>query len=390
MTIQDCGIAIISAAFFCVQPVLAGAPGFCPMVPAPVAARQENAADQEFHLIDRDRGLVELKEPVRLEPDGLYSESGLVVPWHQIVGGKVEPGLEEQFQSRLKNFGQPLFLLRTRLERGDWGGARISATQIEPHVGADNLNVRSLIRYARFRSSLAGGQPEFAVIPLLELCSEADALAEIRDPLFVRLMQNIDLQQGVSELLVPVWNNRLRAAAAWSAVQEFAGSGSNESQAGFYVYGVSLGIAADDLEGAEKLLKEWNAALAVDQLWKDILVMSLAVGTDQLALAETELNHLLELKRKELSPMQLATADWWISVCRYRQNLALSARTSFREMLGLAGLHQDDWPMIAESALLVARSIAEEQGWVVEPVLIDRELELLRSRRLRYNFPQHR
>ncbi len=345
---------------------------------------------QDNYLIDRDRGLVKLDGSVRLEPDGVYSETEIIAPWHQIVGGQVGSGLQKQFQTRLTNYGQPLFLLRSRLARGDWSEANTAATEIESWLTESDLTTQSLVRFARFHTKLATGNPEQAVIPLLELCDNWTGPPDLKDSLLKDLCSDIDVENAVTNLLVPVWDNQLRAADAWTAIQKEISATELPHRAGWYVYGASLGIAAGDLAGAEELLKSWNTTSAADKVWVEILVGSLAVAQDQLVLAETELANLLESKQDEFSPLQIATAKWWTGVCRYRQNLPLSAQSSFHEMMAVAAANEKQWPSISETALEVAQSLADSQNWERESFLIDRELQLLRSRNLRYNLPIRR
>lgn len=352
------------------------------------------ADDGDRFLIVRDRGLLPVEGPLSLETDGVRWGSRELFRWESILDGKVDPEIQAEFSGRVRTYGIPLGRLLDQLGREDWVAAAESGRQLSLQMAQEPHPVQVLVSLAAYREALANGEREWAVGPWLEMVSNP-ALGPAGEIAGWSGLLPPTLGQGeIPGELPPVWGDVEQAGRAWESLQPALRAAQRRGRlsVGWFVYGISLASAAGETADAKALWEAWQASGTADPVWSGICGAMLEIAEGQTAGAGAVLKELAGPDggdrgsgRTVLSPVAAVTRDYWIVVSRYRQNLADSPATAFRELMGFVALRKDEWPEVAQVVLLAAMALAREQNWDWERQVTERELELLRTLPARYN-----
>ncbi len=272
------------------------------------AALAADAACAQSTIVLRDLTLVEYVDITAMNVAGLAAADGRHFSWDEILRGDVPGERQAEFDTWLRDVGEPLFRIRQRLATGDdatlqpWADRlAMVAEPLEP-----NGETLYLARCAQMRHLLNAGKRESAVLPLLGIL----ALRQ-RNPAMSPLDEKTGLQfteSGICEELLPVWFD---AVAAAETCKQLPASTPGECAAAI-VYRTTLAIAAG---------KPWTAAdvETVDDDWRTVYSAQSALFANNPGQVAVELNpawhegdadrHAIVLYYSGLAGKELALAN---------------------------------------------------------------------------------
>ncbi len=206
-----------------------------------------------------------------LDENGIRLDDGRLVWLDDIIRASIGPR-QSELDPLLKEIGNPVFRIRSRLESRDWVGAMRVASRFAAHPSvANNARYRFLVNLALMRGNLIQGNRERAIEPFLNAAliqrqiQDAEVLTWSSVALPVR-----DCQLLCSSEFMPIWFNRERASEQFMVLEQKVSEQRLPHAGGVLVYLASLSLAAGNGENAQRFLAELKKDVALDD-WQQVL-----------------------------------------------------------------------------------------------------------------------
>lgn len=191
---------------------------------------------------------------------GLLLTNGDRLQWDEVLSAPVPKDRQAEFNEYLKSVGEPLFRLKTRLRNKDWSGAgELGETLYEPirTRPSPNQELDFAIGLAVMRGRLFKGDRAGAVESFLLAASIQQKLNDAsRKSLDDLLLPAVDVENQISNQIIPHWFDTNSIAAANDSVRELIEIGRIQNVRGVAVYLASLAVARKDYSESDRLISK--------------------------------------------------------------------------------------------------------------------------------------
>ncbi len=262
------------------------------------------AADE---IVLRDFSVLRDVQVVELLPEGLVlgkerPGGGALVSWHEVeqltlAAAEKKPTAEKH----LKEIGEPLFRLHTRLETGDEAGLLQPAEALFPHFQDRRTPTAYLVFQSLVWGRIANGQREQAVEPwLLAFETLRSRGAKLSDLPGTR-RPNLDATSALLAELEPVWFDAAAATKAFPAAEKALAKLSDPLPVGARLYVASLALAAKEIKLAEPYLEGDTGDDALGTSLQQILLAERELLQNNSRAAAERMGKLLATRSTETS-----------------------------------------------------------------------------------------
>lgn len=294
----------------------------------------------------------------KVDADGIVLAEGRLVTWGEVESIEVDDDQQQaQADKLLKQIGEPLFRLRTRLETGDDEGLLEPAEALYPSFRERRSLAALIVLQSLVWGRIAHGQREAAVTPwLLEFETLRSRAARLSDLPGTR-KPRLDAASALLVELPPVWFDAAAAKAALPDAEKALASITEPIPPGAKLYIASLALAAGDLAKAEGFLDEDidsnNLASGLRQVLlaqRDVQQSKAAEAIDRLKQviagleAEGEEN---DIRRLYLHPLAL----YWLGRAQLASEQADIQQAGLLTLLRIPALEGNVSPELAAAAL---------------------------------------
>ncbi len=262
-------------------------------------------------LLLRSSKLINNRTVESFDPDGIQLDDGTTITWDEIERGTIEASKQEEFNRQLKEFGEPLFRIRTRLKNNDYEGLLEFAEAVYPTYVSRKSQTAYMVFQALMWARLAAGKREAAVEPFLRAYTYLRSIRGMGELPGERRLR-FDAKSALSLTLPPVWFNAEAAKQAVPGVLEALRGMEHPRPEGVFIYYATLASAAGDADTAAQFLdKKWipgNRPLTAQ--WRDIALAQ----TEILAGKRGPAVDRLKVSGDGLVPQTKPAAIYWLGM----------------------------------------------------------------------------
>ena len=330
-------------------------------------------ASGQSNIVLRDLSLVEGREIKSFDLQSIKLDDGSELSWDQVFRATVQPDRQAEFDRNIEEIGLPLFRLRQRIAVGDWSRLNEITDQMMIRYSGVDSPTGKTVCVAAMKGRLESRSRAEAVLPFLMACGKS---AELPDSTLASLgITNAELQNGISEQLLPVWFNRQAVEKQRDAIVAYSQEQGVSLPAGGKIYLASFCIFLEQWEQARQYLEEIDSNANVGQ-WKRLLMAEVnrrqdgGTGASQFQI------------KPETLPAIVAVSEFWEAENRARDT-TIEPAAKILNYLKISALWGERFPTLSSASLYRSILLAKSSNMTVEAETL--VVELLRTHRNSYH-----
>ena len=327
-------------------------------------------------ILLRDLTLIRNEQVESFSEQGIRLKSGRILTWDQIERAKLETGDQARFDQLKTRLGDSLFRIRQRLANNDHDEALELAEQLSSNFESKRGPTSLMLSTAIFRGNVATGNRVKAILPFIRsialqfnddkaAAKKAGWISEIQQSL-----QPVTIQadSNISSDLLPVWFDAESAKTTYPKALELYESQKEKLPPAILFAIGSLAVCANQMEEAEKFVKELDAQPALNKL-SIILKSQIAISKKETSLAVNQLEPLTRDASREIRLLALYWHGFAMATKspEDRQQAALT-------LLKIVASYEDQFPHLAAAALDKTREIMVIDGDKLAAAALKNEL----------------
>jgi hypothetical protein len=301
------------------------------------------------------------------DEDGIQLDDGRLLTWDVIEKAKVA-SRQAEFDQMLNELGTHLYRIRQRLKVGDYRGLVTHANALFARYAGRQSDTAYMVCQALMWGRIAAGQREAALEPYLRCFAwHRRCQAEGRPvPLPGERRLQLDLEQGLTSELPPVWFDGAAAKKALPGVTAAIAALDSPRPPGIYTYLASLALAADQPDVAAQAVKNLQGM----QTMQAILAAQAEVMKSQSGSGVQLLRERISELDAEMQPLAL----YWLGRARLVDSDRRVRDEGLLDLLKIVAVFGEDQPELAAAGLYEAMQVLARDGDSKGSIAVRREL----------------
>ncbi len=312
-------------------------------------------------------------EVTSFDEDGVQLKGKKLIGWDDILDGNVAKDQQPRFNKLLKELGEDLFRIRSRLKIGNYAGALPHAEKMYPRYKDRRSATAYMVWQALMWGRMAEGKREEAVEPMLRCYAYLRTTKNGDADLPGTRRLKYEEKSGICDELQMVWLDKDAARAAMPPLVPVIRN-LKPPTAGAYLYYATLAFAAGETTAGNNVLKQAEQLQATD-LEKDLVKISGAMNDALHGKVQPAIVALTAMQQ-QVSPELKPLHTFWLGYAESRRDTDREKLEGVVRMLRVPATYGKQVPEVSAAALYRAMQVLGDTGDAQGSVALRGELRL--------------